>query len=98
MAARKSYNLEALYEALKRDNAISLIDYDKTKSLGGKIFAKPYLKFFYCKFDQCLTNLLNLVESNDSLDSYSSYKDITNPQGAGIAFVYSNLVKVGKAE
>jgi len=72
-----------------------IIDYDKTKSLGGKIFAKPYLKYFSCKFDQCLTNLLNLVESNDSLDTYSSYKDITNPQGAGIAFVYSNLVKVG---
>lgn len=30
MAARKSYNLEVLHEALKRDNAIPLIEYDKT--------------------------------------------------------------------
>lgn len=29
MAQRKSYNLEALVEALKRDNAVLLKDYDK---------------------------------------------------------------------
>jgi len=79
--------------------------YDKTKSLGGKIFLQPYLKFFSSKFDKCLTNLLRLVDDIDpslikqNSDSESSFEstssEVIKNNGAGTAFIYSNLVRVG---
>jgi len=48
------------------DSSEIIIEYDKTKSLGGKIFSQPYLQFFSSKFDACLTNLLNLVNPLES--------------------------------
>jgi superfamily II DNA or RNA helicase len=82
----KKFNME------KYDNNEIIIDYDKTKTLGGKIFSQPFLKLFSSKFDHCLTNLLNLV---DNLDEQPSNLKVESANGAGTAFIYSNLVKVG---
>lgn len=57
-----------------------LVDNEKKKTLGGKIFKLPYLKFFSIKFFTCLNNINQLVEGK---------------KGPGTVFIYSNLVKVG---
>jgi len=57
-----------------------LIDDNKNKSLVGKIFKLPYLKFFSIKFYTCLNNINNVV---------------IGKKGPGTIFIYSNLVKVG---
>ena len=57
-----------------------LIDNEKKKTLGGKIFKLEYLKNFSVKFFNCLNNINDLV---------------TGKKGSGTVFVYSNLVKVG---
>ncbi len=81
---------------IDESNTDIIVEYDKTKSLGGKIFSQPYLKFFSSKFDACLTNLLNLVNPlTETKGSFPSLSGITNPIGSGTAFIYSNLVKVG---
>jgi len=85
--------LETIAQKFNIDESINqneiIIEYDKTKTIGGKIFSQPYLKYFSTKFDQCLTNLLNLVDPNEKI-----HPDV-KPEGAGTAFIYSNLVKVG---
>jgi len=72
-----------------------ITDYEKTKSLSGKIFSQPYLKFFSSKFDACLTNLLELTDPVESSSDYPSLSNIKKNIGSGTAFIYSNLVKVG---
>jgi superfamily II DNA or RNA helicase len=76
------------------DTTDIIVEYEKTKSLGGKIFARPWLKYFSTKFDTCLVNLLNLIDPPTD-KSYPSLEGINNPIGSGTAFIYSNLVKVG---
>jgi len=57
-----------------------LVDREKSKSLGGKIFKLPYLEKFSVKFFTCL-NTIN--------------ETVSGKRGAGLIFIYSNLVKVG---
>jgi len=57
-----------------------MVDNEKSKSLGGKIFKLPYLKQFSIKFYTCLNNINQLIEGK---------------RGPGTVFVYSNLVKIG---
>jgi superfamily II DNA or RNA helicase len=57
-----------------------LVDNEKKKTLGGKIFKLPYLKFFSIKFYTCLNNI---------------NENVIDKKGPGTIFVYSNLVKVG---
>lgn len=72
-----------------------LFEYEKTKTLGGKIFTPPYLGYFSTKFNTCLSNLLDLVDLSElPTDQYSSLQS-KKPIGTGTAFIYSNLVKVG---
>jgi superfamily II DNA or RNA helicase len=80
------------FEMEKYDNNEIITEYDKTKSLRGKIFSQPFLKLFSSKFDNCLTNLLNLV---DNIDEQPGSFKMQSANGAGTAFIYSNLVKVG---
>lgn len=57
-----------------------LMDNEKLKTLTGKLFKMPYLELFSIKFATCLKNLNQLV---------------IGKKGPGIAFIYSNLVKIG---
>lgn len=57
-----------------------LVDDEKRKTLGGKIFKKENLKNFSVKFHNCLENISNSVNGKN---------------GSGPIFVYSNLVRVG---
>jgi len=57
-----------------------IVDKEKGKTIGGKIFKMPHLKMFSSKFFTCLNNI------NET---------IIGKRGPGTIFVYSNLVKVG---
>lgn len=92
LAIQKKFNIDDKIEL----NDI-LGDYNKSKSICGKIFAKPYLQFFSIKFDTCLTNLLNIFDKYESENKLAKITSITDikANGAGTAFIFSNLVKVG---
>lgn len=63
------------------DTNINDILYEtKNKNLGGLIFKQPYLQNFSIKFNDCVDNIMGLVEGK---------------KGSHTAFVYSNLVKSG---
>lgn len=98
LKTNKEKLLELIVKKFNIDKTVDTNDiikeYERTKTLGGIIFAKPYLQYFSTKFDRCLTNLLNLVEPFESKNNLSSIKDI-KAKGVGTAFIYSNLVKVG---
>jgi superfamily II DNA or RNA helicase len=61
-------------------NPSDIIFETKTRNIGGMIFKQPYLKHFSIKFNECLDNIMQLVEGK---------------KGSHTAFVYSNLVKSG---
>ena len=93
-------NKDKLFSLLKTEFKIDdkieqneyLMEYEKTKSLTGKIFHKDYLQYFSIKFHTCLLNLLNLFEKYDN--KVPSLEGI-NAKSPSTAFIYSNLVKVG---
>jgi hypothetical protein len=57
-----------------------LVDNEKKKTLGGKIFKLENLKNFSIKFFTCLNNI---------------NENVIGKKGPGTIFIYSNLVKVG---
>lgn len=66
-----------------KENPNELITYnEKKKTIGGKIFKLEYLNRFSTKFYKCLNTINDTVEGEGK-------------RGAGIIFVYSNLVKMG---
>lgn len=73
---------EKLFDNKYSENDLQsvLVAHDKRKSIGGKILHEDNLYNFSIKFHTCLKNLNDLVNGK---------------KGAGTAFIYSNLVKVG---
>ena len=70
---------ETFFDGKLNENEI-IKDSDKNKSITGLIFKKENIKYFSIKFYNALENLESLVKDK---------------KGAGTAFIYFNLVKVG---
>jgi superfamily II DNA or RNA helicase len=82
------------FKTIQDLNVNEIIKYDdKHKTIQGLIFAKPHLKYFSSKFDKCLTNLMNLVQDNETIEN--NIKNNIISEKIGTAFIYSNLVKMG---
>ncbi|VVU95170.1 hypothetical protein CPAV1605_895 [seawater metagenome] len=73
-------NKKFFNSSIKGTDENNILYESEDKILTGYILKKPYLKFFSIKFYKCLKRLEKLV---------------LGKKGPGIAFIYSNLVKVG---
>ncbi len=79
----KQINKEIFNNKIHKDDLTHFIVEGDNKNISGNILKLEYLKFFSSKFYECINNLNNLVEGIN---------------GAGTAFIYSNLVKAGGME
>lgn len=79
----KLINKNIFDNKIDKDDISNFISINEDKNITGNILKLKYLKYFSSKFYTCITELNRLVDGD---------------KGAGIAFIYSNLVKAGGIE